>query len=712
MARFKEFIENKGASLSKTAEFLPFYALPFVPDIDTHPSFAVLFTPTWIEDLKGRVAAFVSRMMSSNGKSSQLMQLWDLAKKHRTSPAGGGREDYIAAIELQIAECEEREMQHIDRHNSLQRDYHTLVKTSAELIDSLECCVRGETVSPTRLLAICSKLNDIGVDDSAPATSRAARGGGGGAGGAAGGGHDGDTTSVAMMSVAGLRQSIAASIAAPPVPGLDFSKIQKRLNSLDANDTATLLQALRWQLTRSPAGEKRSYVLHSFVSNDLLGVRRANGAILSLVVHESESVREYATRLVNCFASLSIGRSYLQESTALLEVLRSQMEAEAEDTMVRQNILGTLQKLSLRRGVQSLLIKVEAIKWLLDLLGTVDQLSEYTIEYAVALLMNLCLRSAGKRRCVGDATNILQTLSNLLGHDNEQVRTYIHGTLYSLLSNISIRKAAQAMGMESAIKAQIEVSNNPKLVVQLEYILQQMDMETTAAEEAAAAADHADDGGEDSDDGEEDEADDDDDDNDDLMMADASEGETLKENGGLTGEDLLQRDYINSGADNGGAARSDHAVAARPPSSARATKSSHGRRSKSRADPAQRDEPPNRPLTPGKRPKSSRSRPGTSRSRPGTSKSRPTTAMSSSRSRPASTRSRPASSRSRPASSRSRPATASKTSTMPLPEPVVTAPPPPSKKVLVIAAGQNDGLNEYTNAFSSRPKMPRTPEPK
>ena len=439
MARFKEFIENRGASLSKTAEFLPFYALPFVPDIDTHPSFAILFTPVWIEDVKGRAAAFISRIMSSKGKSSQLTQLWDLAKRNRTSPSGG-REDYIAAIELQIAECEEREMQHIDRHNSLQRDYHTLVKTSAELIDALESCVRGETVSPTTLLAICSKLNDIGVDDSAPGTSQTTRGGGGRSGGD---GKDGeDTTSIAMMSVAGLRQSIAMSITAPPVPGLDFNKIHNDLTSLNAKNTAKLLQALRWQLTRSSAGEKRSYVLDSFVSKDLLGIRIANGPILSLVVHESEIVREYATRLVNCFASLSIGRSYLQESAALLEVLRDQMEAEAEDTMVRQNILGTLQKLSLRRGVQSLLIKVEAIKWLLDLLGTVDQLSEYTIEYAVALLMNLCLRSAGKRSCVIDATNILRTLSNLLGHDNEQVRTYIHGTLYSLLSNTSIRKAA------------------------------------------------------------------------------------------------------------------------------------------------------------------------------------------------------------------------------------------------------------------------------
>jgi hypothetical protein len=131
-------------------------------------------------------------------------------------------------------------------------------------------------------------------------------------------------------------------------------------------------------------GDKRQQVLDSFVANDVLGVRQpAGGTIKVLVTHSSEIVREYATRFVNCFASLSIGRSYLVESAELLKVLRDQMEAESTDTMVRQNILGALQKLSLRRSVQSQLIAVEAIAWLLQLLSKLEDLSEYTVEYAV-----------------------------------------------------------------------------------------------------------------------------------------------------------------------------------------------------------------------------------------------------------------------------------------------------------------------------------------
>jgi hypothetical protein len=41
------------------------------------------------------------------------------------------------------------------------------------------------------------------------------------------------------------------------------------------------------------------------------------------------------------------------------------------------------------------MIRDGLIFWLIDILKDPDCLSDYTLEYAVALLMNLCLRSAG-----------------------------------------------------------------------------------------------------------------------------------------------------------------------------------------------------------------------------------------------------------------------------------------------------------------------------
>ncbi len=43
MDALQQFLQARGSSLSKTAEFLPFYALPHVPEPQNHPSFATLF---------------------------------------------------------------------------------------------------------------------------------------------------------------------------------------------------------------------------------------------------------------------------------------------------------------------------------------------------------------------------------------------------------------------------------------------------------------------------------------------------------------------------------------------------------------------------------------------------------------------------------------------------------------------------------------------
>ena len=44
MVAFKSYLETRGAALSQTTEFLPFYALPFVPNPSSHPSYKELFS--------------------------------------------------------------------------------------------------------------------------------------------------------------------------------------------------------------------------------------------------------------------------------------------------------------------------------------------------------------------------------------------------------------------------------------------------------------------------------------------------------------------------------------------------------------------------------------------------------------------------------------------------------------------------------------------
>ena len=75
-------------------------------------------------------------------------------------------------------------------------------------------------------------------------------------------------------------------------------------------------------------------------------------------------------------------------------------------------------------------------------------LSEYTIEYATALLMNLSVRTLGKIKCEDKSVGILTVMNDLLESDNHQVRTYVNGTLYSILTRPSLKDQALEMGMD------------------------------------------------------------------------------------------------------------------------------------------------------------------------------------------------------------------------------------------------------------------------
>lgn len=67
------------------------------------------------------------------------------------------------------------------------------------------------------------------------------------------------------------------------------------------------------------------------------------------------------------------------------------------------------------------MINDDIIAWLIQLLEDTEILSDYTLEYSVALLMNLCLRSTGKKKCTEDYKRTLKILSDLLGNSNHEV---------------------------------------------------------------------------------------------------------------------------------------------------------------------------------------------------------------------------------------------------------------------------------------------------
>nr|XP_031533726.1 lisH domain-containing protein ARMC9 isoform X2 [Vicugna pacos] len=476
---FKSYLETKGAALSQTTEFLPFYALPFVPNPMVHPSFKELFQDSWIPELKLKLEKFLALIF----KASSTPKLLTLYKEN-----GHSNKEMLQQLHQQLVEAERRSMTYLKRYNKIQADYHNLIGVTAELVDSLEATVSGKMASTMLRASLAPvKLKDV-----------------------------------------------------PLLPSLDYEKLKKDLILGSDRLKAFLLQALRWRLTTSHPGEQRETVLQAYISNDLLDCQsRSQRSVLQLLHSKSEVVRQYTARLINAFASLAEGRLYLAQSTKVLRMLEERLKEEDKDAITRENVLGALQKFSLRRALQTAMIQDGLIFWLIDILKEPDCLSDYTLEYSVALLMNLCLRSAGKNMCAKVAGLVLKVLSDLLGHENHEIQPYVNGALYSILSIPSIREEARAMGMEDILRCFIK-EGNAEMIRQIEFIIKQLNSEELV------------DGVLESDDDE----DEDDEEDHDTMEADLDKDEVIQPQlGELSGEKLLTTEYLGIMTNTGKARR-------------------------------------------------------------------------------------------------------------------------------------------------------------
>ncbi|XP_071342030.1 lisH domain-containing protein ARMC9 isoform X1 [Trachinotus anak] len=510
ISHFKKYLETRGAALSQTTEFLPYYALPFVPNPTVHPSFKDLFQDSWIPHLKAKLDQFLSMTL----KPSNSPRLLNLYKE-----GGRSTKEAMQQLQLQLVESDRRITNYVRKFNKMQADYHNLIGITAELVDSLEATVSGKMISPEYLQSVCVRLFSSQMRQSMVQSTDFTR---------PGTGYysmspydDGYASSMLRASIAPQRPKEV-----PMLPSLDYEKLKKDLVEGSDRLRSLLLQALRWRLTRSLPGEQRDTVLQAYISNDLLE-RYSMGqkTVLHLMRSKNEIVRQYMARLLNAFASLAEGRVYLSQIPILLKLLTEALKKEEKDSLTRENVLVALQKLSLRRSQQTAMIADDLIGWLVDELQDSDCLTDYTLEYSAALLMNLCLRTKGKRKCAENAKHVLKVLTDLLGHENHEVRPYVNGALYSILCIPSVRQEAREMSVEEILRCYSK-EENPDLNRQIEFIIKQLN----STEEE----------GPESDDEEEE-----DDNDEDLMETELDKEEVLQpQPRELSGESLLTTEYL------------------------------------------------------------------------------------------------------------------------------------------------------------------------
>ncbi|KAI8848511.1 hypothetical protein BC829DRAFT_393725 [Chytridium lagenaria] len=435
MEAFKHFLETRGADLCKTTQFLSYYALPYVPDPRKHPSFGDLFTERYVKDLEDRLKHFLGMALKAENPLEPKLKEKDVE---------------IKALKKSIRELESSESDLKIQQRRLYEDYHNLITIASELVQTLATAINGEKDGHINTELEQDRKIPTPLELKPPISSARAS---------------------PYKPEMNPRSSSNSSSGARDEPrkirdleaAIDFEKIKQDLSEGGGDNhvqlQSLLLQALRKNMISNPRNKSRRNVLKEYVRYDFIGLRSSVSTINSVFSSQSSYPKEQLSKLMNVMASECLGREYLLRAGGqAVSTLFTAMKGERTDSKLFQNLIGTLQKLSLRRQAQTVLNRLNAINTLLDILESFDKYSDYSVEYSVALLMNLCLRTAGRKQCLRDPERVLGVLADLIQTENPQILTYVNGTLYSILAEPEIRECAREMrqAADDSLNGQID----------------------------------------------------------------------------------------------------------------------------------------------------------------------------------------------------------------------------------------------------------------
>mmetsp|Transcript_25630 Transcript_25630/g.71669 ORF Transcript_25630/g.71669 Transcript_25630/m.71669 type:complete len:917 (-) Transcript_25630:266-3016(-) len=520
MRGFKSFLETRGAELVRTGEFLPYYALPYVDNPTKHPSFKELFNGSWSKDLRQQLDYFLQIIPTDIAHP----KLYSMLAAFRREPSDSYHRPLSALLRG------EDELPDVAGASGSTPTASAMPSRQSGGPSSIEPHGSSETqLKPNARSHSLPEAEPVALESLPRVLKQSVH-------------LDGSNSNIPQKRSA-FQQAI--------LPPLNYARIRADLET-GSNDAVThILQALRWRITKSPAGYDRLRVVLTFVERDVLNCAGSGPSLIQSIADRCNGpAAEELTRLINCMASRASGRAYLllpngrtvenlvQLLTAIpaMDTLNEPMILAhegvgnmASDSLLQQHALGALQKLSLLRRAQSQMIAMDCVGIVCSLLDSeLEGLSEYTVEYSMALLMNLSLRSEGKKRF--ESCDILSILDSLIESSNPQVRTYVNGTLYSVLQKQPIRNAAQERGLGDFL--QVVADNSEDVFArQIRYI--QVQLSSTAPDYSGPPSDD-----------EEEFEDIDEDGEDEGDEADDFEAEARPVVGQLIGEELLCEGYL------------------------------------------------------------------------------------------------------------------------------------------------------------------------
>ena len=549
MNEFKTFLEKKEYEISKTPEFLSYYALPYVNNPQTHPSYMKLFSPEWANELKDKIKSSIKTylpsikypviydlvtndagLINNNPNNSIISQnmmktyLESLSQGNFNNEDAGNfnnsnlninnsnfgnipnqsfENDELIQLREENEKLKKKDESNKNTFINSQRSWTNLALNILNYsFDLVMLCKSNKNYNDVllksdkinkKLMKFQSFLNknleDLeklksnvnntflsGIRDRNDEMENIVNSN-----------YD-DLSNInnSLINNSNI-QNRSFHIEYDHTHLIDINSFQntvynniknKNISIEDDLKYAFVIRELRLRSFRRNDQRLKKITLYSIFFYDLY----FKFNLLREIISNSQNYPNLSLemmKLLNQIASLIKGRNYLlmrDNSNQMIEDIVKCMMNEKEDSELRQNCLGTIQKFTLRIIPQNKLIELGIIKWLIDTFTYENKnLSDYTIEYGLALILNLSLKKNGREKFEEDSERIIQILINYINVDNIQTQTCVNGTLYSLIKRPLLREAAKKFGVDNIIK---NIQNtNPQTQKQMTYILEELNNE-------------------------------------------------------------------------------------------------------------------------------------------------------------------------------------------------------------------------------------------
>ena len=557
MEDFKKYLEQKEIELSKTTEFLAYYALPYIPNPKGHPTYDQLFKPEWTNDLKEQLQNCIKFYLPSPTKKYPV--LYDLATGknitmiqtdvnssnifNKDDNHNINNNENNNKINLELKKENEKLMEElkklkikdekskiafidsqktwsnlalniisysfglIDIYNNAVNNvnnpqvdkirqklikYQNFLKKNVEELEKNKSAnnsslmvkreeievIEDSVLNPNNISLKNNNINNINNysnNNRIIEKDRETFGTQNNVSNNIINDNNINNYSRDEQDNENLQKGKSIQIDYEPENLIDMKRFISALNrkiQVDDNKLIYIFREIRLRIFRRNNRQLSELTLYELFMYDLFGTLSKSSYLFHELIN-NQILNLEVMKILNALASMNKGRNYLLAKETLIDDIVQCMIREKTDSDLRQKCLGTIQKFTLRSQPQNKLIELNVIHYIVNLFAyEADTLSDYTIEYGLALIMNLSLRKAGREKFEAIADKTIQILQKFMDKDNIQVLTCINGTLYSLLKKQKFKNEARLKKLDIQLKN--SKTDNPQLKKQITYILEEL----------------------------------------------------------------------------------------------------------------------------------------------------------------------------------------------------------------------------------------------